>query len=688
MSGKRKKIRTVLIGAFMLPVIFIVVLGTVSYNKASKTIIEKYEEASVNTISAESLYFNLLCNTVEAKAEEMIMDTTISNYYENNYASTDTKAMQYLTDIKNSVVYMVGSVEHIGDYAIVSENGTQLSSFYTAFPKDAYTKLFESKEGVYLTENTVRSLWLGNHTYLDEIFERNNSKYGLVFYQKFLKANALVVMDIKLETIKKALDNMDFGENAYKAVVTKDGREITYVDSVDENGKKKQQTTSENVFIGNSFFEETKNASESGCLITSYKGEDYLYVYAPVGDKGIMLCGLIPYSNIMKGTDGIRNLTIILVVLATLVALINGNRIAYSISKALRTVVKSLNTVAEGDLTVKFKTKRKDEFGVLNDSLNNMLNGICDIMINVHNFGAEVNELSCGVEKTTEGIDYSMKQVVGAMDEVASGVVTQAGETENCNERMIQFSQQINEACIQAENMSTVADKTIQTVDNGKQIVEELSRQLGDTISITEELSQDILNVQTKSDQIEDILKVIKEIAEQTNLLSLNASVEAARAGENGRGFAVVADEIRKLADQSVKAGMRIQDIVGDIRSTTKQTTDSAKRTTEYIYAQTRSLEDTISVFTSINDCVEELVNGLKQMEERMNVVGEQRQEMEKSIYNIADVSQQVASTTEEVTATLNEQVDFISILAGKAEHLAERVKDLEAAMSHFKVES
>ena len=47
-GNKTQKIKNVLIGAFMVPVIFIVILGVVSYQRASDTIVEKYKESSMN----------------------------------------------------------------------------------------------------------------------------------------------------------------------------------------------------------------------------------------------------------------------------------------------------------------------------------------------------------------------------------------------------------------------------------------------------------------------------------------------------------------------------------------------------------------------------------------------------------------------------------------------------------------
>ena len=679
---KTQKIKNVLIGAFMVPVFFIVILGVVSYQRASETIVEKYKESSMSAISAESLYFDLLCETVENKANEIIIDDNTSGYYEKYYRSK--KANDSFRELRQNLIYTVGSMNYIQFYDIISANGNQFTSRSGNLPEDAYEVFIGSPEAAYLEG---RKAWIGHNTYFDQTFEQSDAESGIVFYQKFLVAKTVVSLEIKRKAILEALAEMDFGEGSYKAIVTQDGREIGVQDVLGEDGVSIVQQNMEDVlFVESSFYEECLGSEQAGSTEVTYQGESYLYVYAPVGTTGITICGLIPYSTIMEDAKAIRNITVLLVILAAAVALIVGNRIARNISKTLQEMVTSLEKVAEGDLTTDFVTKRKDEFLRLNDGLNHMLTGVRDIMSDVQGFGKEVNDLSGTVAQTADTIHVSMMGISDSVDEVARGVVSQSEDAENCNVRMTEFSNQIIAVCNQAEDMGSMTDKAMDAVQHGRVIIENLNQQSETIVKLANELGQDIENVKKRSDDIENIIDTINEIASQTNLLSLNASIEAARAGENGRGFSVVADEIRKLASQSMEAADQIKNIVENIRKTTQQTTDSARKTEEYIFKQADSLEETITIFGSINSCVDELVSGLNQMLADMRGISAERNQVEDSIRSISAVSQEVAASTGGVADTLGEQVQLLSKLTEKAEKLARRVASLEQAMAKFKL--
>ncbi|MDV3442943.1 PAS domain-containing methyl-accepting chemotaxis protein [Pseudomonas otitidis] len=106
-----------------------------------------------------------------------------------------------------------------------------------------------------------------------------------------------------------------------------------------------------------------------------------------------------------------------------------------------------------------------------------------------------------------------------------------------------------------ARETDITADRGTRTVAETVQVVTEIADDLAAVAGQIEGLNQ-------QSEQITNIVQVIRSIADQTNLLALNAAIEAARAGDQGRGFAVVADEVRQLAFRTSQATVEIKAVV------------------------------------------------------------------------------------------------------------------------------
>lgn len=683
---KNRSIMGTLIRAFLVPVALMIVLGFVSYTAASSIIKDKVEEASKSTVSAMGMYCDLLTGNISAKALEEVAGEEMSSYYEVRYKQNNSESMGMWRNIKKELLQMSTSVGCIYSFNIIPENGLFLTSTSGNVKDSIYGEFLESPEGKTFAENkTKKNGWFGYHTLLDEKLSIAQDKYALAFYQKFLRANAYLVLDIDMKTVEKMLDEMELGDNSIKALITPDGREIVRIEKEETGEGYILPEGTDCVFTDKKFFETSKEA-ETGSEYVEYNGQKYLYTHASVGKTGIMLCGLIPEDNIVREASFIRNLCIIMVILGCVIAFAIGSRIAAGISKSVREITTGLKEVAEGNLTCTFSEKRKDELGALSVGLNEMLASIRKLMTDMRVFGDKVKEMSERVFVKTDTIHTSVKEIAVAVDEVAAGAQKQAQEAEISSIGMEKFANKLGGVCEGAGDMGNTVEKATVSIEQGCVIVEALNKKSETTVEITKVLVENVNSVQERSAEIQGFIETINSIAKQTNLLSLNASIEAARAGVNGRGFAVVAEEIRKLADESMQAGKNIKSIVEDIVDTMNRTTDSAREAETIVYAQADALEETIQVFEEINQCVSNLVGGLTDISESMRNINGEKEQVQASIVDISVVSEQSAVATEEITATLEDQVKIISDLAKDAELLNEDADALDHSIGRFTV--
>ncbi|MHB8130009.1 MAG: methyl-accepting chemotaxis protein [Mobilitalea sp.] len=664
-----------LIISFMIPVCFVIVIGVVSYNTAASSIVQNYRKSSLQSIEMTSEYLRFGFDSVEATGLQYVVDNQIQNYFNGNYNEDESVIAE--KNIKKLLEAKRISDNFISEIHIISKNANTMTTA-PKYENDMYTAFLETEAGSKLIKKPRNSYWFGAEDYLDKTFSLDKKDYAIRYVRGFVTGKACIIIDIKASTLQEILAGLDFGTGSMVGFVTADGRELFAPNTKSKDNK-------EQIFSTEEFYQQSLLMQEnSGSVDISFLGENYLYLYAKIGDTGAMVGSLIPEANILKQVKGIKNVTIILVLLSSLIAVFIGAKTASGMQKTIRYFIGELNKVSEGNLAVKLKINRKDEFSVLSLGINNMIESMRGLIEKVKIQSGSVTSSSEQVTKASDVFTNSTQGISESINEIQMGVTQQAEDSENCLLQMDNLSDKIQIVSRKTTEISEITAETKNSVTKGMESMGILNTKAKETTKITQQIINHIEVLEDKSKSISKIIETINNIAQQTNLLSLNASIEAARAGEYGRGFTVVAEEIRRLADQSLKSVKEIEGLIKEIQMQTKKTVIIASEADSVVEEQEVAVNNTEYSLQSLNLNVEKLIDNVSMITDSIMNIDVARAGTLLAVENISAVSQQTAAAAISVYNTTNEQLVAVQLLNGLSKELDENAQALENVVCQF----
>ncbi len=669
-------IRIKMIISFIVPIAFIILLGVVSFNKAAEGLRTSYEKATHQSIKMAGEYVLLGVEAVKAESVQYLNDDTMQKYFLGLYDFDQIKKNNNYNLIKNQIIAKETTDDFVSQISILSDRVQSITTL-NSIDKDICAGFYDSELGKTIV-NTSRILWIGKNDYLDEKLKTQSNKYAIRLVRFFVSKESMIVMDLDIKTFKDILKDIEFDETGTIGIVTADGKEI-FPGKDDENV--------ENIFTNTEFYKEAvASEKEDGADYVDYQGEDNLFMYSKIGDTGAMICAVVPKSTISRQADSIKNLTVIIVIIACIVAVLTGLYISLGIDRAIRGIISKLKKAANGDLTVDFTTRRKDEFSILMNEIDNTFTNMKGLIVQVKDLSGEVSEASDDVSNTSQAFLRTTEDISTAMNEIEQGVMQQAKDAEACLMQMDNLSNKIAQMGENTNEIGRITEDTKKNIQNGTVVTQELNDQTKATIEITTDIIQGIEDLAEKSMSINSIINVINEISNQTNLLSLNASIEAARAGEVGKGFAVVADEIRNLAEQTKRQVNDIRNIIENIQDNTKGLVVTAKKAENVMELQDSAVKNTTVSYVNINESVDNLMVQLQHITENVSNIEEARVSTLGAIENISAVLEEIAASTNNVNQISGNQLHSVETLNHSAGNLNDNSDQLVKAVEKFMV--
>ena len=682
----RLGIRSKLIATFLFSVIFIILLGVISYNQTANSLEGLYQTSSMQILGKSADYLEVVLLNVETVAYDISADTEIVNFF----SGTPDEGVDYDYIDKKIYTWLATDTYIESGYFISSKLNKHISTnAEVSFDADAYSKFEQTKDYVEVTSRN-RKVWIGESEFLQMYKPEvetpyDNRKLTLIRRVENILTGedvGYVILEVRTSVMEELLSEIDLGNGSEVLLVAQDNTEIMKTDRYPES-------VEETAITGTKSYTKIQQSIEhSGSWNMNINGDKYWMCYYYLGDLGNVIIGFIPQETLMAQANGIRNTTVLIVIMAAAIVTVIGFFMAQGMSSTIKHIVDGVAVAAKGNLTVTVKTKRKDEFGKLAASINDMITAMKGLIGKVSDGVAQVEEAADKVSEAKEIVSEAAGGLVDIGAQIRAGSGSQEDGAEECARNMDVLSAKIEEVSDNTEQIEEITKTTHALVGEGINTMDALNRSSAQTTENLTHISEEIQVLVDKVNNIHNIIAVITEIADQTNLLSLNASIEAARAGEQGRGFAVVASEVKKLADESLSATEQIGQIINEVQLQSQKTMHYTEAAGGILAKQEEAVASAVSTFENINEYV-------KKLDEDINIIAKQTDAMDDSknstieaIHSITAVIEENSASVSEMEESISYQKGQIETLSGYAENLQKVSQQLTDAINIFTIDS
>ncbi|OPX54806.1 methyl-accepting chemotaxis protein [Oceanospirillum multiglobuliferum] len=346
-------------------------------------------------------------------------------------------------------------------------------------------------------------------------------------------------------------------------------------------------------------------------------------------------------------TDMVEQMTIVSLVSALVLTVVLVFVLSVRILNRVNILTDALSDLSEGegDLTRRISVKGSDEIALMAEKVNHFVHAIQVIV-------GDVQSVAKHTTGVVDAMHHSNLQASDASSRQQQAVELATAAVAHIADSVAEVGSSITHTL---QNVDKIRTETGQSASISRQVRHDIEALVKDVQTTAEVIN----TLASQSDQIGDVLDMIKAIAEQTNLLALNAAIEAARAGESGRGFAVVADEVRTLASRTQQSTEEIELKIDQLQAGAKQA---------------------VQAINDAGEMAKRSIAAIRQSDERLANVNESVADLHAMSSDMTRMTQEQAQRTESMTASLEQiftESHITSDAVGKAAQTSQTLEQL-----------
>ncbi|MBS4175309.1 methyl-accepting chemotaxis protein [Bacillus sp. FJAT-49736] len=429
-----------------------------------------------------------------------------------------------------------------------------------------------------------------------------------------------------------------------------------------------------------------KQIHKLGKGVYHYKGLTFAFAnQVELGDEIYIIA--LKDKEYLQPVIQYRNLLLVITIITIFLACGVGFFTIQNVVNPITRLKETMEQVSKGNLYTRLeKTPISKELQDLTEGFNQMINSVNTLIEHIEGSAKHITHSSEKLSVTSLSTKEISEQITLAISQVASGTDIQVEAASQASNLVLRISEGMELVGKSIEKVEESLDRAKEKAKTGNELVEKTVEQMGLVKKTIGDSSEKINALDQNSIHIDQIVNMISEIANQTNLLSLNATIEAARAGEHGKGFAVVAGEIRKLADQSGNAAMKIKELTDEIRKVIIQAVDSMTSGGIVLEEGIKRVQGTENAFAEIVSAISDVYNESKGVSDIALQVNEQMKIMIEDMNQISNTSEQFAGSMQYIKAATEQQKDSMDDVAVEAEAFHQLAMELVKVMKMVKV--